>query len=162
MAGGQRASRAMRTADSHARKIRGNCGRRRECRLHPDCGRRRRARDGSRAPAFYQHRARPGNQRLRRLAHSRRGRHVAAGQDTHFQRKFGVTTVANRSITSRIIVIASGSRMTSPLAATIAGSTTTIRDLANADSIPGGAYYLGSGEHPGFRGCDREVICDRI
>jgi len=37
----------------------------------------------------------------------------------------GVTTAANGSITSRIIVIASGSRRASPLAATITGSTTT-------------------------------------
>src|SRR5260370_25617547 len=37
-----------------------------------------------------------------------------------------------------------------------------IRHLTNADSIRDGAYYLGSGEHPSFRGCDREVIRDRI
>jgi len=37
-----------------------------------------------------------------------------------------------------------------------------IRDFTNADSIRDGAYCLGSGEHPGFRGGDREVICDRI
>jgi hypothetical protein len=64
-----------------------------------------------------------GNQRARRLADpsrfetSRPVRILAS-------RKFGVTTVANGSITSRIIVIASGSSRTSPLAATITESTT--------------------------------------
>jgi hypothetical protein len=78
--GGERASRAMRMADSHSRRAKFA-----EivavvedvyCILILD-------RDGSRAPAFYQRRAcAQGNQRLRRLAHRVAIRHVAAGQDT--------------------------------------------------------------------------------
>src|SRR5216683_4585873 len=153
----------MRTADSHSRRAKfaeivavvENV----YCILSLDVAGER---DGSRAPAFYQRRARPQcNQRLRRLAHRLAIRHVAAGQDTRLaqirrddggQREHHVAHHRDRIGFEEDVAARCDHH----------GIDHDIRDLANADSIRDGAYYLGSGEHPGFRGCDREVIRDRI
>ena len=161
--GGKRASRAMRPADSHARRtkfaeivavvenvycilILGVAG----------------ERDGSRVPTFYQRRARAqGNQRVGRLADRIAIRHVAAGQDTRLaqirrddggQREHHVTHHRDRVGFEKDVAARRDHH----------GIDHDIRDFTNADSIRDSADYLSSREHPGFRGGDREVICDRI
>src|SRR5260370_35460579 len=161
--GGERASGAMCTTDSHPRRAKFE-----EiaavvedvyCILILDVAGEG---DGSGAAALYQRGARAqGNQRLRRLAHRITIRHVAAGQDTRLaqmrradggQREHHIAHHRDRVGFEEGVAARRDHH----------GIDHYIRDLTNADSIRDGAYYLGSGEHPSFRGCDREVIRDRI
>jgi hypothetical protein len=159
--GGERASCAMRAADSHSWRAKfaeivavvENV----YCILSLDV-----AGDGSRAPAFY------SAARAPRATSACAASRIASRFDTSrpvrilASRKFGVTTVAKREhhLTHHRDRI--GFEEGVAARCDHHGIDHDIRDLVKVDSIRDGAYYVASGEHPGFRGCDREVICDRI